>query len=160
MLRKTIPIFVVVLVLAAAIGAQQNPPANPAPAAPPTPEDISGMYSFLREGEFVQVNVEDGNYVTGFISRCNEDDCKGAFLDHFFRIASLAGDNLSFETKKVHGVWFEFAGKAARGPGKSPSDEAYRVLRGKLIRHSADATGKETAESRQVEFKSFPQDEP
>ena len=29
----------------------------------------SGMYSFLKEGEFVQVTVEEAGPVTGFVSR-------------------------------------------------------------------------------------------
>jgi hypothetical protein len=152
---RTIPIFIAVLVLTVAVGAQQVPPANPATSQ----EDISGMYSFLHEGEFVQVTVEDGNYVTGFVSRCDDDGCKAGFIDHFFKSGSLAADNLAFETKKIHGLWFEFNGKVARGEGKTPANEGYRVLRGTLIRHKTDAQGKESAESRQVEFKSFPQDE-
>jgi len=37
-------------------------------------QQYSGMYSFLKEGEFVQVTVEDDGRVTGFISRYGDGD--------------------------------------------------------------------------------------
>jgi len=67
------------------------------------------MYSFLKDGEFVQITVEDGGRVTGFISRYGEGESdKGAFLDQFFKTGKLEGNNLSFITDIVHGVAFEF----------------------------------------------------
>src|ERR1017187_10943907 len=55
--------------------------------------DPSGMYSFLREGEFVQLTVENGK-VSGFISRFGDADSdKGEFIDQFFDTATLAGDH-------------------------------------------------------------------
>lgn len=122
-------------------------------------EDISGMYTFLRDGEFVQVTVEEGNVVSGFVSRYGDSESdKGTFLDQFFSKASLDGDHLTFTTKPIHGVWFEFDGKVQRGTGKTPRDEGYRVLKGTLTQTSEDASKKTTSKSRQVEFKSFPQD--
>src|SRR5690349_13250149 len=71
---------------------------------------ISGMYTFLREGEFVQVTVEEGK-VSGFISRFGDRDSdRGVFLDQFFSKASLDGKKLTFATKPIHGTWYEFAG--------------------------------------------------
>src|SRR5580692_12886627 len=49
--------------------AGQNPTENSTPAA-----DYSGMYSFLREGEFVQITVEDAGKVTGFVSRYGDSE--------------------------------------------------------------------------------------
>ncbi|MGH9580482.1 MAG: hypothetical protein ACRD2R_05765, partial [Terriglobales bacterium] len=65
--------------------------AQSAPAAA-LPADISGAYSFLKEGEYLQVNIEEGR-VSGFVSRFGllESD-KGTFLDHFFEKASLEGN--------------------------------------------------------------------
>ena len=42
-------------------------------AAAQTPS-YSGTYSFLKEGEFVQITVEEAGKVTGFISRFGEAD--------------------------------------------------------------------------------------
>ena len=137
---------------------QSQPPADaPKPAA--NVEDISGMYSFLREGEFVQINIEEGNSVTGFVSRYGDSDGdKGAFLDQFFSKASFDGKHLNFTTKPVHSVWFEFDGNIQRGTGKTPKDEAYRIVRGRLTQYTSDQSGKATSKSRELEMKSFPQD--
>src|ERR1700741_2807608 len=43
------------------------PLASALPQSAPTGDDYSGMYSFLREGEFVQITIEDRGNVTGFI---------------------------------------------------------------------------------------------
>jgi len=127
--------------------------------AAPSAQDYSGMYSFLREGEFVQVTVEDEGHVTGFVSRYGDlESDKGAFLDQFFKEGKLAGNQLSFTTETVHGVWFEFKGTIGRGEGKKPGDEAYYVLKGALTESSTDANKKVPSRSREVEFKSFPQE--
>jgi hypothetical protein len=117
------------------------------------------MYSFLRDGEFVQITVEDGGHVTGFVSRFGDlESDKDAFLDHFFKDGKLDGSKLTFTTETVHGVWFEFTGNVNRGPGKQPGDEAYYVINGTLIEHVSDADKKVTSRSREVALKSFPQD--
>jgi len=91
------------------------------------------MYSFLKDGEFVQLTVEDGGSVTGFISRFGDGESdKGAFLDQFFKTGKLDGSKLSFTTEVVHGVAFDFQGSVERGEGKNPGDEAYFVLKGTL----------------------------
>src|SRR5690349_18489800 len=66
-------------------------------------EDISGMYTFLREGEFVQINMEE-NEVSGYISRQGDlESDRGAFLDQFFDKASVEGHDVFFNTKPLHG---------------------------------------------------------
>ncbi len=135
--------------------AAQNPPAKPAAPA----DDYSGMYSFLQEGEFVQLSVEDQGRVSGFISRYGDlESDKGQFLDHFFKPSTLDGNKLNFTTQTVHGVWFEFKGTVERGAGKTRGDEAYYLLKGTLTQYTTDASKKTASKSREVEFKSFPQD--
>ena len=121
--------------------------------------DYSGMYSFLREGEFVQITIEDKGGVSGFISRFGDSESdRGVFLDQFFKAGKMESDRLTFTTENVHGTWFEFAGILVRGPGKKPDEEGYYVARGKLTRFTTDADQKTNSQSRQVEFKSFPRD--
>lgn len=130
--------------------ASQNPPNSPS---------YSGMYSFLKEGEFVQLTVEDEGHVTGFVSRYGDGESdKGAFLDQFFKTGNLSQNKLSFTTETVHGVWFEFRGMIERGEGKNPGDEAFYVLKGKLIENTTDANKKVSSRSRDVVFKLFPQE--
>jgi hypothetical protein len=117
------------------------------------------MYSFLRDGEFVQITVEDQGHVTGFVSRYGDAESdRGVFLDHFFKSGKLDGNQLAFTTETVHGVSFEFRGTVERGEGKSRGDEAYYVLKGTLIENTTDETKKTASRAREVALKSFPQD--
>ncbi|HWR37533.1 MAG TPA: hypothetical protein VN622_16850 [Clostridia bacterium] len=141
---------------------QKQPPAqNPAGAAreQSAAEDISGMYSFLRDGEFVQINIEEGNVVTGFVSRYGDTGSdKDTFLDQFFSKASLVGDKLTWVTKPIHDVWFEFDGAVEHPSGKTQAQEGFVVLKGKLTQHSISVDKQPLAKSREVELKSFPQE--
>lgn len=128
-------------------------------ATPAQTEDISGMYSFLRDGEFVQITVEQDSpgkrpVVSGFISRYADGD-SDKFLDHLFSKAALEGDRLTFTTKTIHGVWFEFDGIVSRGKAKARADEGYFVVKGKLTQHTKSGD-KVASKSRELEMKSFP----
>jgi hypothetical protein len=124
-----------------------------------TSAEYSGMYNFLRDGEFVQITVEDQGNVTGFISRFGDSETdRGAFLDHFFKQGKLDGNKLTFSTKSVHGIWFEFRGTVERGEGKKLGDEAYYVLKGTLTENATDGANKTTSRLREVALTSFPQD--
>lgn len=130
--------------------AQKDPPSHPA-------EDISGMYNFLNDGEFLQINVE-GDRVSGYVSRMGSlDSDRGDFFDQFFDKASIEGHDVVFVTKVVHGTWYEFKGRFDRGNGKNKGDDAYYVVRGTLIEYTTDADKTPTSRSRQVEFKSMAQ---
>lgn len=132
-------------------------PAGPSNAA--SSPNYSGMYSFLREGEFVQVTVEQQGHVTGFVSRYGDTESdRGVFLDHFFKQGRLDGNQLMFTTEVVHGMSFEFRGAVARGEGKNPSEEAYYVLKGTLTENTVDDAKKTSSRSREVVFKIFPRD--
>jgi len=117
---------------------------------------ISGSYTFLREGEYVQITVENGK-LSGYLSRYGDlDSDKGQFIDQFFDKTTLVGNRLTFNTKTVHGVWYDFSGVVSTVPGKKSGEEGYRVIRGKLVQHSTGENEKEKTTQRQVEFKSFP----
>ena len=155
-IRVIVPLL---LVLSISLFASQKDDAQgPAAVAKPS-VDYSGMYSFLQDGEFVQVTVEDQGHVTGFVSRFGDlESDKGMFLDQFFKQGKLDGNKLTFTTDTVHGVWFDFKGAIDRGSGKTAADEAYYVIKGTLTMYSTDANKKTSAKNREVAFKSFPQD--
>lgn len=151
-------LFTVLLLLSSLVAAQSgNAEKNKLKAerhekAAPA-EDISGMYSFLREGEFVQINMEE-NGVSGYISRQGDlDSDRGAFLDQFFDKASVDGHDVFFNTKPLHGVTFEFKGQFERGPAKSKVQDGYYVLRGTLTELITGGDNKTTSRSREVTFK-------
>lgn len=158
--------LLVLIALALVAGAQDSKQQDPgaksgqqAQAEKKAEAGYSGMYTFLKEGEFVQVTVEDAGRVTGFISRYGEGESdKGAFLDQFFKTGKLEGNKLSFTTDIVHGVSYEFHGTVDRGEGKNPGDDSYFVLKGTLTQNVTDANKKVTSNSRDVVFKMFPQE--
>jgi hypothetical protein len=147
-----------------ALGQQPVSPAKPTEAAAAEKnakngQAYSGMYTFLKEGEFVQVTVEDNGSVTGFVSRFGDSTSdKGAFLDQFFKGGKLDGNRLSFTTEIVHGVSFDFKGTVERGDGKNPGDEAYYVLKGTLTENTSDVNKNVTSHSQEVAFKMFPRE--
>ena len=173
-MRRIHFILVVVLAIASAMSlpveltAQETKPSGDAgtkAASPAQQADAndgraySGMYTFQKEGEFVQVSVQDAGHVTGFISRYGDGESdKGAFLDQFFKSGKLEGNKLNFTTEVVHGVTFDFKGAVERGDGKNPGDEAYFVLKGTLTENESDVNKKVTSHSKDVLFKMFPQD--
>jgi hypothetical protein len=127
------------------------------PKAAPPAEDISGMYSFLREGEFVQINLEQ-NSASGYISRRGDlDSDRGAFLDQFFTKASVRGHEVAFLTKPLHGVSYEFNGRFERGAAKEKTRDGYYVLRGTLKETVIDGNKNTQSRSREVVFKSLGQ---
>jgi hypothetical protein len=155
-IAKMLAMAGVVSLSALLLSSQSGPPIQ----TPPQPaDDYSGMYSFLQDGEFVQVTVEEQGRVTGFVSRYGDlESDRGEFLDQFFKQGKLDGNKLTFTTETVHGVWYEFKGTVERGAGKKPGDEAYYVLKGTLTQYSTDANKKTSSRLREVAFKSFPQD--
>ena len=136
------------------------PKAGEPPAAArnaPGGREYSGIYSFLKDGEFVQISVEDQGRVTGFVSRYGDaENEKAAFLDQYLRSGKLDGNKVSFTTETVRGVWFEFKGTVERGEGKNPGDEAYYVLKGTLTDNTSDATKIVTTHASEVVLKMFP----
>jgi hypothetical protein len=128
---------------------QQDSPAT----VPDAAEDISGMYSFVKAGEFLQINLEKAA-VTGYISRMGDSDSdNGVFLDQFFAKADIQDHDVSFTTRPLHSVWYEFKGKFERGPGKTKADDGYYVLRGTLKEFTAASDKAVATRSREVEFK-------
>ena len=171
-MRRLAVISLILFGIAIAVGclgmtgvAQDSKAATAKSGQPATANDAkdgraySGMYSFRKEGEFVQVTVEDEGRVTGFISRFGDGESdKGAFLDQFFKTGKLDGNKLNFTTEVLHGVSFDFKGTIERGEGKNPGDEAYYVLKGSLTENSTDVNKKVTSHTQEVAFKIFPQD--
>jgi hypothetical protein len=147
-------LVIILPLLGMSVAAQQ--PSQSGPGLDPA-NDPSGMYSFLKDGEYVQLTMDEGE-LSGFVSRFGDSSSdRGQFIDQFFKSGSLKGDHLSFATKTIHGIWYEFDGTIAKQPGKQPGQEGYRVLKGTLKEHAADANGTDKARERTVELKSFPE---
>ena len=150
-------LLVTLLCLASVALAQPRSPKNP--GTPSTRVgDFSGTYSFLREGEDLQINVQNGK-LDGFASRFGDSETdKSVLLQHLIEKSSVSGDAVTFTTSKIHGVWFEFKGKVRRGDGKAVADEGYYVLEGTITRYDTAPDGKISAKSREAQFRSLPSD--
>jgi hypothetical protein len=156
-MKNIFAIAALFLIAAAAALAQSEPVAEPQFG-----DEITGMYSFVREGEFVQIEVNNGK-VTGLVSRYvsrykDEDPEKAGFVDQYFDQAKLEGTSLSFRTKPADGVWFEFSGVVERGSAKTPADEGYWNIRGTLAERHTSSDGKVTEKKSELTLRSFPQD--
>lgn len=154
-LNRFVGVLPIVLMVSLMLGQDAGKTAETNKSTP----DYSGMYSFLQDGEFVQLSVEDQGYVTGFVSRYSDQqgDRKG-FVDHFFKQSKLDGKKLIFTTEIAQNVFYLFKGTIERGEGKKPADEAYYVLKGTLTQYTLDSSHKTTSKSQAVAFKSFPQE--
>jgi len=116
--------------------------------------DISGLYSFLHEGESLQLNLDHGK-LSGWVSSFGFlDSDKDILLDRFFEKASLQGTRVYFLSRRIHGCWVEFSGRIDRGEGRLRGQEGYYVLVGTLTQYTSDADVKVSARQREVMLKS------
>lgn len=154
-LNRLVGFFLILLTGCVVLGQEATKTSGAAPSTP----DYSGMYSFLQEGEFVQLTVEDRGQVSGFISRYGDQQGEHrAFVDHFFKQSKLDGKKLDFTTEIAQNAFYSFKGTIERGEGKKPTDEAYYVLKGTLTQYTLNSSHKTTSKSQAVAFESFPQE--
>src|SRR5437763_605091 len=117
--------FLLLLVLGLASFAQTTTPQA-------ATEDYSGTYSFLHEGELIEFNQQEG-HIIGDVQRLGDSDSdRGVMLTHFFDKAALEGNKLTFSTKAIHSVKYDFTGMIQRGQGKTRAEEDYYRLAGTL----------------------------
>ena len=106
---------------------------EPRPATPQTqghstlPESASGEYVLDDHGSVIQITIEH-DHLTGYVTQMDGD----AALTLFFDKASIDGKKLSFTTKKVHGLQYEFRGAIVRGEAPDLSSTGYYLLTGEL----------------------------
>lgn len=104
------------------------------------PLDASGEYSLGKSGEAVEIDLEP-NRLSGYISRFGDRmSDQGTPLTFFFATSALSGHQISFTTRKVHGVWFSFVGTIVRGNASTRAEEGYYRLEGSMVLHD-DANG-------------------
>ncbi|HYH00339.1 MAG TPA: hypothetical protein VD837_14495 [Terriglobales bacterium] len=156
MKRLRVLLVLASLVFVAVVTAQNTPASAPKVDGA---GDFSGMYEFLQEGEFLQINLEEQGRVTGYISRFGDGASdKGAFLTQFLKAGTTDGTKVEFTTEPVHGTWFEFDGTVTRDAAKTPEQQGQFVLAGKLTKLTKDQRNKTSGQSREVKLLSFPQD--
>ena len=82
------------------------------------PLEASGEYS-MGSGGTVDVELQPDR-LSGFITRPGDRESdQGTPLTFFFATSRLAGQQLAFTTRQVHGVWWTFEGTIVRGSARS-----------------------------------------
>src|SRR5438270_11500664 len=109
-------------------------------------DGMSNTYTFLGEDEDLQLSVVQGNILLGYVNTHGVGDTdRHLLLAMFFQKGTVEGDQIYFITKPVHGLRYEFKGKIERGMAKSPAEQGYFQITGKLTQHLADDEGKVTS---------------
>jgi hypothetical protein len=100
------------------------------------PLEASGEYS-MGSGGTVDVELQPDR-LSGFITRSGDRESdEGTPLTFFFATSRLAGQQLAFTTRQVHGLWFSFEGTIVRGSARSREQQGYYLLQGRLVMHDA-----------------------
>jgi hypothetical protein len=107
------------------------------------PKGAWGEYAFGDSGEVIELNLEESGegsgkqqHLDGYVSRLGVGTTdRGTPLTYFFTYSSLAPDQLSFATAKVHGRWWSFVGDIVRGTADAPSQRGYYLLSGTVTEH-------------------------
>jgi hypothetical protein len=100
------------------------------------PLEASGEYQ-LGSGEMVEIDLQPDR-LSGFITRFGDRTSDaGTPLTFFFATSRLAGQQLAFTTRQVHGVWFSFEGTILRGSARTRDQQGYYLLQGRLVMHDA-----------------------
>jgi hypothetical protein len=154
--RPANPMLLLALLAVAVLAAADRKPKKSEVAEPVPLQQVSGIYSFLREGELLELNIQEGRII-GDIQRFGSGPSDGGvMLTHFFENAALNHNQLEFTTKTVHGVYYAFTGRIERGEGKTRAQEDYYRITGDLTEYTSDAAKKFSARRREVTFKSSP----
>jgi hypothetical protein len=98
------------------------------------PVDASGEYALGSTGA-IDVELQPDR-LSGFITRLGDRESdEGTPLTFFFATSRLAGQQMAFTTRQVHGVWFSFEGTIVRGSARSREQQGYYLLEGRLVMH-------------------------
>ncbi len=129
------------------------------------PDDVSGAYHFDHDNESIEIDIERNNRngrvgLSGYISRLGDAETDANTpLTFFFDKALVAGSQIEFQTRVLHGVWYSFRGTILRGKANERDEDGYYVLHGVLQQHhpqdADEKSANETVESRTVNFKSM-----
>lgn len=113
------------------------------------PDDAQGEYQLDETGSVVQITIEDGK-LSGYVTKVLDEE---SVLTFFFTRAAVHGNQISFATKEVHGIWYSFDGLIVRGDSRANTESGYYRLKGAWTLH--DNMHKTQSESN-ISLKSTP----
>jgi hypothetical protein len=77
-------------------------------------------------------------------------------LDYFITKGALDGDQVTFVTKTVHGISYQFSGVISRGSALTRDKDGYYQLRGTLTQNTVAQDKIVSAKTREITMKLFP----
>jgi hypothetical protein len=118
------------------------------------PNEAWGHYSFGRELDLLEVDLEPKRGVTGYIMLLGgKGPDKNAPLAFFFTKTRVGGDSVYFLTQQIHRVSYEFNGELEQSAPKEHTLDVDYSLVGTLTTHRAMEDGSDKRETKQVTFK-------
>jgi hypothetical protein len=119
------------------------------------PPDVSGEYLIDEVGSTIEITLDAGK-ISGYVTRMGDEQSdKDTPLTFFFDRATANGDRVSFATRKVHGIWYEFDGSILRGDMKATrAENGYYRLKGKWTTY--DGRRSAALKEEEVSLKSTP----
>jgi hypothetical protein len=104
------------------------------------PSEASGSYALSpNTAEVVEIILNgDGNNVRlqGYLTRMGDGvSDRGAPLTYFFARTTVNPAQLTFITRQVHGIWWNFTGTIERGSAQVSTQKGYYFLNGTLTEH-------------------------
>ncbi len=117
-----------VLVAATSLCAARNQ--NRKPRAQVCP-DLTGVYHFLNSGDRLGLLQED-NMLKGYINVLQGPDASDSVFSYPITVGTREGNEVQFQTGRIHEKYFRFTGTVERGAGRKPSDSDYLELKGAL----------------------------
>lgn len=110
------------------------------------PLEASGEYLLGGKGDAIEIDLEP-HRLSGYVSRRGDRNSdQDTPLTFFFATSLLNGQEMSFTTHRVHGMWFSFRGTIVRGKARARTEDGYYRLQGTLVMYDASANTQQTRE--------------
>lgn len=114
------------------------------------PASAQGEYMLDETGSVVQITIENG-ILDGYISKLTDQQTSA--LTYFFDRTTINGNQLTFTTRQVHGIWYSFDGAIVRTDVPSKQETGFYRLKGTWVIHDEATKNGSTST---VSFKSTP----
>jgi hypothetical protein len=118
-------------------------------------DDMTAKYHFLSADDTLAILDEEGR-LKGYIEVAQPEEESDDVLSYDILEGSRKKAHVEFRTNRIHGKYYRFSGTVERGKGHEHKDADYFRLTGDLdVITVKSETGKETAQTFRVVFKSF-----
>jgi hypothetical protein len=116
---------------------------------------MTAKYHFLSADDTLAILDEEGR-LKGYIEVAQPEEESDDVLSYDILEGSRKKAHVEFRTNRIHGKYYRFSGTVERGKGHKHKDADYFRLTGDLdVITVKSETGKETAQTFRVVFKSF-----